>query len=66
MSYKPNPAILAEESWNPEKARADLTNFLDRAEGCNVEIIMKDISTVRHDPHRLAEWAKIAIDAAKR
>jgi len=62
FSYKPNPAVLAEPVWNVEKARAELEYVLKRAKekGCIVEIIMKDISTVWYQPHRLWEWAKMA------
>lgn len=60
LSCKPNPSILAEESWDPERARRDLINILEKTNGCYVEIIMKDISTVRYQPQRLWEWAKIA------
>jgi len=60
ISVKPNPSILAEESWDPERARRDLINILEKTKGCYVEIIMKDISTVRYQPQRLWEWAKIA------
>lgn len=66
MSYKPNPAIFAEEVWNPQKAREELVDFVNRSEGCHVEIIMKDISTVLCDPRRLKEWSKIAMDVAER
>ncbi len=65
MSRKPNPAILAEEDWQPERARADLRKFLDPARGCHVELIMKDISTVRYKPQRLWEWAVIAMEVAQ-
>jgi hypothetical protein len=64
FSYKPNPAIFAEESWQPERARRDLVVFLEAARGCVVEIIMKDISTVRYEPQRLWEWARIASELA--
>jgi hypothetical protein len=61
VSYKPSPAIFADQTWSPEKARASLTRVLDLARGgCHVEIIMADISTVRRDPRRLWEWARIA------
>jgi len=30
-----------------------------------VELIMKDISTVRHQPKKLWEWAKMAIEVAE-
>jgi hypothetical protein len=65
MSRKPNPAILAEDDWHPERARQDLRDFLEPARGCDVELIMKDISTVRRQPQRLWEWARIAMEEAE-
>jgi hypothetical protein len=65
MSRKPNPAVLAQEHWNPAQARQDLRDFLATARGCHVEFIMKDISTVRYQPQRLWEWAAIAMDVAQ-
>lgn len=62
LSRKPNPAVVAEHTWRPEIARTDLVQFLERARGCQVEIILKDISTVRYEPKRLWEWEKIAMD----
>jgi hypothetical protein len=61
MSRKPNPAWLAEDVWRPDMAEADLRAFLDRARGLPVEIILKDISTVRYQPQRLWEWARMAM-----
>ena len=67
FSYKPNPAVLAEAIWSVEKARAELEYVLKRAKekGCIVEIIMKDISTVNYEPHRLWEWAKMASEVTE-
>ncbi len=65
LSYKPNPAILAHDRWNPAMARKDLVDVLARTKGCAVEIVMKDISTVRYEPQRLWEWAEMAIDAVR-
>ncbi|MBI4890640.1 MAG: hypothetical protein HY821_08435 [Acidobacteria bacterium] len=64
LSRKPNPAIFASESWDPAHARKDLTDFLDQARGCHVELIMKDISTVNYQPQRLWHWAQIASEVA--
>ena len=64
FSYKPNPAILAEDKWRPDGARQELRNLLEEARHCRVEIIMKDISTVRHDPQRLWAWEKMAMELA--
>ncbi|MBI4027369.1 MAG: hypothetical protein HY360_20455 [Verrucomicrobia bacterium] len=60
FSHKPNPAIFAWDRWNPQAARAALRDTLEKTRGCIVEIVMKDISTVRHDPQRLWEWATLA------
>jgi hypothetical protein len=66
FSFKPSPAIFVEETWNPDRARAYLQGVLSKARGvCHVEIIMKDISTVRYKPERLWDWARIAMEAAQ-
>ena len=63
FSFKPSPAIFVDETWSPEKARAYLTGVLDKARGtCHVEIIMKDVSTVRYRPQNLWDWARVAME----
>jgi hypothetical protein len=65
FSFKPSPAVFAEGSWRPERARAELVRVLDKTRGvCHVEIIMKDISTVRYRPQALWDWARIASEVA--
>lgn len=61
FSRKPAPVILAEDTWEPALAEQQLADFLEKARGCRIEIIMKDISTVRYEPQRLWEWEKIAM-----
>jgi len=65
ISLKLSPAILAENRWHPDRARKEMVDFLSQADGCRVELIMKDISTVRYQPQRLWEWAKIAAEVAE-
>ena len=65
FSYKPNPAVLAWDEWNPQQAREDLWNVLEKTRGCVVELIMKDISTCRHEPQRLWEWCELAVEVAE-
>ncbi len=62
FSRKPNPAMVAMDTWVPELAEKDFLEVLaaTRANGCPVEFTLKDISTVRNDPRRLWEWAEIA------
>jgi hypothetical protein len=64
FSRKPNPALVAMEHFNAEQVRADLIQTRDicRESGSPLEIILKDISTVRYDSRRLSEWAGIAMD----
>jgi len=64
FSRKPSPALLAVEEWDADVVRADLQQTLDACDrhGCPVELILKDISTVRYEPARLWEWNDIACE----
>ncbi|MDD5675758.1 MAG: hypothetical protein PHC61_16430 [Chitinivibrionales bacterium] len=68
FAWKPNPALLAYEKWDPELARAYIRKNLTMAAegGCFVEIHLKDLSTVRNEPWRLTEWERIAKEEAQR
>ncbi|MFP4028158.1 MAG: hypothetical protein ACLFWL_10230 [Candidatus Brocadiia bacterium] len=63
-SHKPNPAIFADDLYNPEKGRRELIDVLEKTRGCVVEIIMKDISTVEYEPQRLWQWETMAREMA--
>jgi hypothetical protein len=67
VSRKPSPALLAGDRWDPEAVRADLgeTTRLARASGSPLELILKDISTVRYEPQRLWEWADVAMNVVR-
>ena len=65
FSYKPNPAILGGEAWNPDFARAHLRDVFEKTRGCAVEIIMKDLHTCRNEPHRMWEWTRMATAMAQ-
>jgi hypothetical protein len=62
-SRKPSPAFLATDRFHPDQVRADLvaTRQICDKHGCPLEFILKDISTVRYEPERLSEWARIAM-----
>jgi hypothetical protein len=66
LSVKPNPAIFAEDRFDETRARSEIAKLLDQAEGCSVELVMKDISTVRRDPKRLWRWSEIAMEEAEK
>jgi len=63
FSRKPNPAVFVNDSWEPDAIERDIRETVDSCGryGCPVEIVMKDISTVRYKPQRLWEWADIAM-----
>lgn len=65
-SRKPNPALLAFDSFDPELVRQDLlaTRAVCEKNGCPLEFILKDISTIRRQPERLAKWADVAMAVA--
>jgi len=62
LSHKPNPAVLATDTWNLQLARQNLKAVLDQTRGCAVEVILKDVSTVRYQPRRLWEWEKMTME----
>jgi hypothetical protein len=63
FSRKPSPALLAEDNWRPEAVEKDLRDTREscRRHDCPLELILKDISTVRYQPRRLWQWADIAM-----
>jgi hypothetical protein len=65
-SRKPSPAFLAHSPFSPEAVREDLLETKRACEknGCALEFILKDISTVRYEPERLFKWAKVAMEVA--
>jgi hypothetical protein len=65
FSSKPNPAVFAWNTWQPDAARVDLESILQRTRNNHVELIMKDVTTCRHDPRRLWEWCDIAVEVAE-
>lgn len=65
FSWKPNPAIIATTTWQPDRVRAELRSFCERTRGCITDIIMKDTHTCNGEPHRLHEWVRIALETAQ-
>jgi hypothetical protein len=59
---KPNPAQVSTDRFDEDAIRADLrkTIELTAAAGCNTELVMKDVHTVKNQPLRLARWVEIA------
>jgi hypothetical protein len=66
-SRKPSPAMLAVDSFDVARVRDDLlkTRRICEKNGCSLELILKDISTVRYQPQRLFQWAQAAMEVAR-
>jgi len=62
-SRKPNPALLATPRFHEDAVREHLEASVAvcARHGCPLELILKDISTVRYEPARLWRWAEIAM-----
>ena len=62
VSYRPNPTDIISCGFSPERVRSilrrDLTEL--KANGCDFDITLKDVSTVERDPRRAMEWLRIA------
>ncbi len=67
MSSKPTPAYLSGDSMDETQIRQDLNRTIQcaKANNVNLELLLKDISTVRFDPGRLTRWSQIAIEIAE-
>lgn len=66
ISLKPHPATLALEYWDPELVRKEIETKLEATKNCNVEIVIKDLSTIRNQPQRLWEYSRIVSEIAER
>ena len=68
MSNKPNPAHLATGQLDEAVVRAELRRTIAAAKAHNrpLELILKDISTVRHNPACLWRWSEIAMEEIMR
>jgi len=63
ISRKPSPSVFATKTFDSGQARKEIRDFLEQTErNCHVEMIMKDISTVKYDPQRLWEWEKVCME----
>jgi hypothetical protein len=67
MSNKPTPAFIANDYVDWDDVRTDLkyTVGLAKSTNVNLELILKDISTVNFEPERLTKWAEIAMEVVQ-
>ena len=65
FSWKPNPAMLSTERFDETALKKLLVDGLrvTREHGCQVEILMKDLHTVRDQPDRIGRYVQLAREA---
>ena len=61
-SAKASAAAVALETINEDQIRRELKTITDACyrNGCNFELVLKDVSTVSYHPEHLERWEKIA------
>jgi hypothetical protein len=62
FSWKPQPAHLAGTAFEPDLVRSYISHTLEacQANGCVLEMILKDTHTCQQHPERFDEWTRIA------
>ena len=65
ISYKPSPSFFASDNWDLDVMRNNLKKDLSKIKNCKVEVIMKDVSTLKYKPQRLWDWAKMAMEVVQ-
>lgn len=66
LSCKPSPAVFSGGSFHEEKVRSNIREILKKSEECNVEIVLKDLSTVDYKPWNLWRWNEIVAEEIDR
>lgn len=61
LSWRPSPAEMVSVQFDPDHIRKTVRGALDAAQrnGCHIDITLKDVETVQHDPRRIHEWVRI-------
>ncbi len=59
LSWRPNPAQMICCGYDPDLIRRVVTNAMEAAKGCHVDITLKDAETVQGKPGNLRRWVKL-------
>jgi len=68
LSYRPSPTDMVGYGFDPDRIRRILRADLEacRANGCHVDVTLKDVETVQGDPERIRRWVEIVREEAER
>ncbi len=59
LSYRPSPADMVSYDFNRTRVRSILKRDLQACRDCHVDITLKDVQTVEHDPERVKAWVAV-------
>jgi len=59
VSYRPSPTDMVGYSFDPGRVREILRRDLEPCKSCHVDITLKDVETVEHDPTRVRKWVQL-------
>ena len=62
FSYRPSPTDMVGYGFDPVRVREMLTRDLEACGDCHVDITLKDVETVQHDPDRIRRWVDVTRD----
>ncbi|HBQ64588.1 MAG TPA: hypothetical protein DD727_06650 [Clostridiales bacterium] len=65
-SRKPAPSMISMDHFDESLVRKDLEETLEHAGKCSLEVIMKDLHTVKGEIWRTRKWVEIAREMLKR
>lgn len=64
LSWKPHPAYLTTERFDEDALRQYLADGIQKANGCNIELVFKDTQTFQNKPERIERAVDIAMELA--
>ena len=59
ISWRPNPAEMVCVGFDEDRVRRIISEGLAIGRGTHFSIVLKDVSTIEGEPHRLTRWAEI-------
>ena len=59
FSWRPNPTDVICCGFNRKKIQRIVRDAMEASRGCHVDITLKDVQTIEHEPWRLREWVQI-------
>lgn len=59
LSYRPSPADMVSYGFDEARIRKIISRDLKACRRCHVDITLKDVETVGHDPERVRRWVQL-------